>query len=157
MFGKTSSMLVPWNCKSKIFGGNNTAWKVSVYGVFLVRISCIWSEYGDVLCKSPYSVRMWENKDQESSSYGHFLWSLNLEMYRIIVSHKFLRYYHYFIPPIVLTSQKDWNITYRLMGYCRNSSLHAIYELKPEFRQNRIHRILQSFVKFFLLDCDGVI
>ena len=135
MFGKTSSMLVPWNCKSKLFGGSNTAWKVSVYGVFLVRISCIWSECGDVFCKSPYSVRIWENKDQESFSYGNFLWSLNLEMYCIILSYKFLRYYPYIIPQIVFTSQKDWNKIYKLMGYCRNSYLHGIFEFKPEFRR----------------------
>ena len=109
---------------------------------FWVVFSCIWNECGDVLCKSPYSVRMWENKDQESSSYGNFLWSLNLEMYYIIVSYKFLRYYPYIIPQIVFTSQKDWNKIYKLMGYCRNSSLHVIFEFKPEFCRKKICRIL---------------
>ena len=38
---------------------SNTVWKVSVFGVFLVRIF-------------PYSVRMLENTDQNNSEYGHF-------------------------------------------------------------------------------------
>ena len=29
-------------------------------------------EYGDLLRKSPYSVRMRENIDQKNSEYGHF-------------------------------------------------------------------------------------
>ena len=32
---------------------------------FLVRISHIRTEYGEILRISPYSVRMWENTDQE--------------------------------------------------------------------------------------------
>ena len=36
-----------------------TVWKVSVFGVFLVRIF-------------PYSVRMLENTDQRNSEYEHF-------------------------------------------------------------------------------------
>ena len=37
-----------------------SAWKVSVFGVILVRIF-------------PYSVQMWENTDQNNSEYGLFL------------------------------------------------------------------------------------
>ena len=37
-----------------------TVWKVSVFGVILVRIF-------------PYSVRMRENPDHNNSEYGHFL------------------------------------------------------------------------------------
>ena len=35
----------------------------------------IWTEYGDLFDKSPYSVRMRENEnmDQKNSKYGHFL------------------------------------------------------------------------------------
>ena len=39
-----------------------TAWKVSIFGFILVRIS-------------PYSVRMQENADQNNSEYEHFLCS----------------------------------------------------------------------------------
>ena len=42
---------------------SNTVWKVSVFGVFLVRIF-------------PYSVQMCENTDQKNSEYGHFLRSV---------------------------------------------------------------------------------
>ena len=32
----------------------------------------IWSKCRDLLRKSPYSVRMWENTDQKNSEYGDF-------------------------------------------------------------------------------------
>ena len=35
--------------------------------------SRILTEYGDLLRKSPYSVRMRENADQKNSEHGHFL------------------------------------------------------------------------------------
>ena len=35
--------------------------------------SWIWTEYGEILCISPYSVQMPENMDQKNSEYGHFL------------------------------------------------------------------------------------
>ena len=50
-----------------IFLINNTAWKVPIFGVILVRILRI----------SPYSVRMRENVNQNNSEYGHFLRSVN--------------------------------------------------------------------------------
>ena len=31
------------------------------------------TKYGDFPCKPPYSVQVWENADQKSSEYGHFL------------------------------------------------------------------------------------
>ena len=34
--------------------------------------SRIWTEYGDLLYISPYSVQMRENKDQKNSVFGHF-------------------------------------------------------------------------------------
>ena len=34
--------------------------------------SHIWTEYGEILRISPYSVRMRENTDQKNSEYGHF-------------------------------------------------------------------------------------
>ena len=43
-----------------------TAWKVSVFGVFPVRI------YSHSDCTSLCSVWMWENTDQKNSEYGHF-------------------------------------------------------------------------------------
>ena len=42
-------------------------------GVILVRIFPIGTEYKEILCISPYSVRMRENTDQNNSEYGHFL------------------------------------------------------------------------------------
>ena len=35
-----------------------------------------WTEYGEILRVPPYSVRMWENTDQNNSEYRHFLRSL---------------------------------------------------------------------------------
>ena len=40
---------------------------------FLIR-----TEFGDLLCKSPYSVRMRENTDQKNSKYRHFLRSVSV-------------------------------------------------------------------------------
>ena len=47
------------------------------------------TEYEDLLCKSPYSVRMRENTDQKNFEYGHFnalripifQWWFNLKMF----------------------------------------------------------------------------
>ena len=33
----------------------------------------IWTEYGEMRSKSPYSVRLWENTVKNNSEYGHFL------------------------------------------------------------------------------------
>ena len=50
-----------------------TAWKMSEFGVFLVRIF----PHSDwILCISPYSIRMRENTDQNNSEYEHFLRSV---------------------------------------------------------------------------------
>ena len=43
----------------QIFLSSFTAWKVSVFGVFLVGIF-------------PHSDWIWENMDQKNSEYGHF-------------------------------------------------------------------------------------
>ena len=34
--------------------------------------SRIWTEYGDLLLKSPYSAQMWENTYQKKLHIGHF-------------------------------------------------------------------------------------
>ena len=39
---------------------------------FCSVFSPIRTEYGETLCISPYSVRMWENTDQKNSEYGLF-------------------------------------------------------------------------------------
>ena len=55
-----------WSCDADLVKivGTYTTWKVSLFGVIVVRIS-------------PYSVRMRENTDQNNSAYGHFLRSDN--------------------------------------------------------------------------------
>ena len=45
----------------------SAAWHVSVFGIFRFVFSRIRTEYGDLLCKSLYSVQMRENKDQKNS------------------------------------------------------------------------------------------
>ena len=58
------------------------SWKVSCQTLrekcpyselFCYLFSCIWTEYGEILRISPYSVRMRENADQNNSEHGHFL------------------------------------------------------------------------------------
>ena len=38
---------------------------VQIRRFFWYVFSCIWTEYGDLLCESPYSFRIQENKDQK--------------------------------------------------------------------------------------------
>ena len=46
---------------------------VRVQRFFLVWIfSCIWTEYGDLQCKSPYSLRMWRNIGQTNPECERF-------------------------------------------------------------------------------------
>ena len=45
--------------------------------VFLSVLSRIRTEYGDLICKFPYAVRMLENTDQKNSEYGNFLCSVS--------------------------------------------------------------------------------
>ena len=46
------------------------------YSVFFCSVfSRIRTQYGNSICKFPYSIRMPENTDQENSEYGHFLLS----------------------------------------------------------------------------------
>ena len=59
-----------------------TAWKVSIFGVILVRIFSHLDLYGDILRIWLYSVRMRENTDQNNSDYGHFLSS---DIFRILI------------------------------------------------------------------------
>ena len=40
---------------------------------FLSVFSRIWTEYGEILCFYPYSVKMQEKTDQKNTEYGHFL------------------------------------------------------------------------------------
>ena len=54
--------------------------------LFWSVFSRIRTEDGGILRISPYSVRMWENADQNNSKYGHFLRSVN----RTSLDHKFL-------------------------------------------------------------------
>ena len=42
--------------------------------LFWSAISRIWTKYREILRISPYSVRMRENKDQNNSKCGHFLY-----------------------------------------------------------------------------------
>ena len=43
---------------------------------FWSTFSRIQTEYGELLHISPYSVRMWKNKDQKNPEYRHFLRSV---------------------------------------------------------------------------------
>ena len=58
--------------------------KKLLYSEFFWSVSSrIWTKYGEILCVSPYSVRMRKNTDQNNSEYGHFSRS---EMYWSVFS-----------------------------------------------------------------------
>ena len=59
-----------------LYDDSNTAWKVSLFGVILIRIFPHSDWIGEIRGISPYSVRMRENTDQNNSEYGHFLRSV---------------------------------------------------------------------------------
>ena len=61
----------------------STAWKMSVFGVFLVRV---FPHLDWILRFSPYSVRMRENTDQKNSEYGHFSHSVHFECFFQIIT-----------------------------------------------------------------------
>ena len=52
--------------------------KSSYSELFWSIFSRIWTEYGEKLYISPYSVQMWENTDQHNSLYGHFSRSVSI-------------------------------------------------------------------------------
>ena len=64
-----------------------TAWKMSVFGVFLV---CIFPDSDwirkDTEYLSVYSVRKWENTNQKNSEYGHFSYRDHVTGFCAIVS-----------------------------------------------------------------------
>ena len=51
---------------------------MSKHGVFWSAFYYIWTDYGDLICKSPYSVQVRENMDQKNSVFGHFSRSGNV-------------------------------------------------------------------------------
>ena len=71
-------------------------WKVSVFGVFLVRIFPH-SDWKRRDTPSPYLVQMWKNSDQKISKYGHF--SRSASFFR-----RFLFIWASFLYYIVMTS-----------------------------------------------------
>ena len=56
----------------------STAWKVYVFGVFLVVFSSSRTEYGKI---RSYSVRMCRSTDQKNSEYGQFSRSAGFKLY----------------------------------------------------------------------------
>ena len=56
----------------------STLWKVHKYTFFSGPYFRIWTEYEDLLLKSPYSVRIRENTDQKNSVFAHFSHSIRL-------------------------------------------------------------------------------
>ena len=47
--------------------------KNALYSTFFWSVfSHIQTDYGDLICKSSYSVQMWEKSDQKNSDYGQF-------------------------------------------------------------------------------------
>ena len=47
--------------------------------------SRIRTQYEEIRCISPYSVRMRENPDEKNSEYGHFLGSVMLITFRVFI------------------------------------------------------------------------
>ena len=63
--------------------------------LFWSAFSHIRTEYGEIQCISPYSVRMRENAGQNNSEYGHFSRSVNHLYWRL--GRRPNEYYYYFL------------------------------------------------------------
>ena len=85
------------NCCQKKFKNQkfNSLHEKCLYSeLFWSAFFLIWTEYGEILRISPYSVRMRENADQNNSEYGRFLRSesskiILAEMYSPLNEHLF--------------------------------------------------------------------
>ena len=64
---------------------------VQIRNFFWSIFFCIWTEYGDLLCKYPYSVRIQENMDQKNFIFGYFSGS-ELSLRLILWNYKHLCY-----------------------------------------------------------------
>ena len=83
-------------------------WRTGIYLIFsfaslemevnpiIVAFSHIRTKYGEIRSISPYSVRMWENTDQNNTKYGHFSGSYN------------------WLVKLVAKFSKKWNLPHRL-------------------------------------------
>ena len=65
--------------------------------LFWSVFSCIQTEYGKIQNISPHSVRMWENKDQKNSEYGHPSRSLIKKCVNSLRDHTLINKIHYFM------------------------------------------------------------
>ena len=63
-------------CKSCLTEKLSLCEKCPYSELFWSAFSRIWTEYGEILRISPYSVRMLKNVDQNNYEYGHFLHSV---------------------------------------------------------------------------------
>ena len=106
-------------------------WKVSVFGVFLVRIFPH-SDWRRRDTPSPYSVQMWKNSDQKISKYGHF--SRSASFFR-----RFLFIWASFLYYIVMTSSA-FNF-YKKKLHCRCFSVN----FEKFFCKTGVHKNLVMF------------
>ena len=65
------------NCQTWVKNGlhHHCVKSVQIRSYFWSVFSGIWTEYGDIRIRSPYSVRMRENTDQKQLVFWHFSWS----------------------------------------------------------------------------------
>ena len=67
--------------------------------LFWSRFSRIWTEYGDLKSKHPYSVQMRENTDQKNTEYGHFsrnvffVLFLELKIIKAVIARSLYKYF----------------------------------------------------------------
>ena len=111
-----------------------TVWKVSELGVFWSIFCSIWTEYGNLLLKSPYSVKKRENTDHKNSKFGHILRSVIVTLWQIITElwNCLIMFFNSLLIPI---SQVIY---------------HLVDQLLPNMSKNQVTAMLP---KFFAFDC----
>ena len=70
---KFADKYIAVNRKSFGYHLSHPLWEKCAYSEFFWSVfSRIWTEYGEILRISPYSVCVWENTYQKNFEYGHF-------------------------------------------------------------------------------------
>ena len=91
----------------------------------------------EILCISPYSVRMRENADQNNSEYGHFLHS---DIYIYIYIYIYIEILILFIvddcsiPWLLITNFRHWSISIKPWKHQETFSLFVFRGIVREYR-----------------------
>ena len=106
--------------------------KCQHWELFWSAFSRFRTEYGEIRCVSPYSVRIRENADQNNSEFGHFLCSIRHAEIHLILSHSWIPHLEFYA---ILFSQ----ILKHFLGIFRTFRLFCFAFANPDNYRNLIN------------------